>query len=185
MRVVGISGSVRRDSYNRMLLAAAREVLPPGSSFDVWDDLKRVPAYDEDDEAGPAPEAVAGLRASLAVADAVLVATPEYNASLPGALKNALDWISRPLEESPVRSKPVAVVGASTGAFGAVWAQAELRKVLARLGARVLNDELAVAFAAGRFDAAGRLADEGVRDELGALLERLLDEARARAAVAA
>src|SRR5262245_34804134 len=129
MQVVGISGSIRKDSYNRRLLAAASEVLPVEASFEVWDDLKRVPAYDEDDEAG-SPEPVAGLRVALGGADAVLVATPEYNASLPGALKNALDWISRPLEDSPVRSKPVAVIGASTGAFGAVWAQAELRKVL-------------------------------------------------------
>ncbi len=183
MHVVGIPGSVRRNSYNRQLLASAGRVLPGEATFQVWEDLKSVPAYDEDDERGPAPGAVAGLRSALAGADAVLFATPEYNASVPGALKNALDWISRPLEESPLRNKPVAVVGASTGVFGAAWAQADLRKILARIGARVLSEELAVSVAERAFDDAGRLVDPDVEEALATLVDRLVAQIRVPAAV--
>lgn len=180
MHVVGISGSVRRDSYNTQLLRCAEDVLPEGVSFEAWTDLKSVPAYDEDDRRGPPPDAVAGLRSILAGADAVLFATPEYNSSVPGALKNALDWISRPLEESPLRNTPVAVVGASTGAFGAAWAQADLRKILARIGARVLEGELLVGGADRQFDQAGRLVDPELERELAGLVCRLVEAARAR-----
>lgn len=180
MHVVGISGSVRRDSYNTLLLGCAERLLPEGVAFETWRDLKRVPPYDEDDRAGPLPEAVAGLRSILAGADAVLFATPEYNSSVPGALKNALDWISRPLEESPLRNTPAAVVGASTGAFGAAWAQADLRKILARIGARVLDDELLVGGADRQFDQAGRLVDRELERELAGLVGRLVDAARVR-----
>ena len=130
MRVLGIAGSLRKDSWNRKLLLAAAELLPEDVELELWDGLKAVPPYDEDDDGLPAPPSVAKLRAAIAGADAVLVATPEYNSSVPGQLKNALDWASRPFATNVLRFKPVAVVGASTGAFGAVWAQAELRKVL-------------------------------------------------------
>lgn len=181
MRVVGISGSVRKDSYNRLLLDAAERTLPDDATFEIWADLKSVPAYDEDDRRSGRPsEAVAGLRSILADAEAVLFATPEYNSSVPGALKNALDWISRPLEESPLRNTPVAVVGASTGAFGAAWAQADLRKILARIGARVLQDELPVGGAGSQFDERGRLVDADVERELALLVSRLVEAARAR-----
>ena len=136
MKILGISGSLRRDSYNSALLRAAAELLPDDFELEIWEGLKAVPPYDQDDDTAEAPAAVAELRAAFAGADAVLIATPEYNASVPGHLKNALDWVSRPVATNPLRNKPAAVVGASTGAFGAVWAQAELRKVLATIGGR-------------------------------------------------
>src|SRR5437763_15782132 len=144
MNVLGISGSLRRDSHNTALLRAAAELLPEGVELELWDGLKTVPPYDEDDDLESAPAAVAERRAAIAGADAILFATPEYNHSIPGQLKNALDWASRPLATNPLRNKPAAVVGASTGAFGAVWAQAELRKVLSATGARVVDAEVAL-----------------------------------------
>ena len=136
MRVLGISGSLRRDSHNTQLLRAAGALLPPGAELEVWEGLKAVPPYDADDDASaPRPPVLRALADAIAEADVVLFATPEYNHSLPGQLKNALDWISRPLATTPLRGKPVAVVGASTGLFGAVWAQAELRQVLGAIGA--------------------------------------------------
>src|SRR5438067_12034035 len=116
MKVLGISGSLRRESHNTALLRAAGELLPDDVEFELWDGLKAVPPYDEDDDVDPAPAAVADLRSVIAGADAILVATPEYNHSIPGQLKNALDWASRPLATNPFRNKPVAVVGASMGA---------------------------------------------------------------------
>jgi chromate reductase, NAD(P)H dehydrogenase (quinone) len=142
MRVLGISGSLRRDSYNSALLRAAAERLPGGVDFVSFDRLAEIPAYDADlEESAAAPEAVEALRDAMREADAVLVATPEYNSSIPGALKNALDWASRPAGESALMGTPAAVIGASTGMFGAVWAQAETRKVLGALGGRVLERE--------------------------------------------
>ena len=181
MRVLGISGSLRRDSYNSGLLRAAADVLPPGAELEVFEGLKEIPPYDADDDLGPGPEPVRELRDAIADADAVLVATPEYNASLPGVLKNALDWASRPHATNPLRGKPAAVVGASTGMFGAVWAQAEGRKVLATIGARVLDAELPVAEADERFDAYGRLTDPEVEERLGEIVAELVTAAEARA----
>ena len=183
MKVLGISGSLRRDSYNTKLLRAAEELLPAVAELEIWEELKAVPPFDEDDEAGPEAAAVASLRAAVARADVVLFATPEYNSSVPGQLKNAVDWLSRPVATSVLRGKPVLVVGASTGAFGAVWAQAELRKVLATAGARVVEAELAVGHAAGRFDEAGELVDEELRDQLAEGLALLAAEAPVALAV--
>src|SRR5437870_2118944 len=166
MHILGISGSLRNDSYNTALLHAAAELLG-GGELEVWDGLKAVPPYDEDDDREPAPAAVAALRAAIAAADGVLFATPEYNSSVPGQLKNALDWVSRPHATNPLRNKPVAVVGASTGAFGAVWSQAELRKVLAAIGARVVEGDVAVGHAPTRFDLEGNRVDEDLREQLG------------------
>jgi len=172
VEVLGLSGSMRTDSHNSRLLRAAAELLPPGAELIVFDGLKAIPPYDQDDEA-TGHEAVDALRAAMADADAVLVATPEYNHSLPGHFKNALDWVSRPITGSPLRGKPTAVVGASTGLFGAVWAQAEARKVLAALGARVVDRELPVAQADDAFDG-DRLTDPELalayRDVLGDLV---------------
>jgi len=134
MRVLGISGSLRDASYNTQLLRAAGRLFPSDVEFAVWDRLKAVPPYDEDDDRDPAPEGAQRFRDAVAGADAILFATPEYNSSVPGQLKNAIDWASRPLATNALRNKPVAVIGASTGMFGAVWAQAELRKVLAATG---------------------------------------------------
>jgi chromate reductase, NAD(P)H dehydrogenase (quinone) len=181
MRVLGISGSLRRDSHNTELLRAAAALLPPDAEFEVWGELKAVPPYDADDDEGleSRPASLRSLAAAVASADLILFSTPEYNHSIPGALKNALDWLSRPLAESPLRGKPVAVVGASTGLFGAVWAQAELRKVLSAIGARVVDRELPVGQAAAAFTGAGRLADPGLELALGELLAEACAEAGA------
>ncbi len=182
MRILGISGSLRRDSYNTGLLRSAVQLAPV--DVELWDGLKAVPPYDADDEADPAP-AVVELRSALAGADGFLLATPEYNHSVPGHLKNALDWASRPLATNPIRNKPAAVVGASTGAFGAVWAQAELRKVLSAIGARVLEEDLPVGLAATRFDEDGLLADDELRERLRALVDHLVASVDDRLATAA
>jgi chromate reductase, NAD(P)H dehydrogenase (quinone) len=144
MRVLGISGSLRRDSYNSALLRAAAERLPAGVELVEYERLGEIPPYDPDVEALGTPEVVAELREAVRSADAVLVATPEYNHSIPGQLKNALDWVSRPAGHSALMGKPAAAIGASTGMFGAVWAQAEARKVLGALGGRVVESELPI-----------------------------------------
>jgi chromate reductase len=178
-RILGISGSLRRDSHNTKLLRAAAEAAGPDVELELFAGLKAVPPYDEDDDVQPRPESVARLTSAIAEADAVLFATPEYNSSIPGQLKNAIDWISRPVATNMLRNKPVAVIGASTGAFGAAWAQAELRKVLAALGARVLDLELPVPHAHTRFDDDG-LSDDEIRARLEATVEALAAETRLR-----
>jgi chromate reductase len=145
MRVLGITGSLRRDSLNHALLREAAERLPAGAELVEFERLGEIPPYDADLESATTPAAVAELRQAMRDADAVLVATPEYNHSIPGVLKNALDWASRPAGQSALTGKPAAVIGASTGMFGAVWAQAETRKVLGALGGRVVEAELPVA----------------------------------------
>jgi chromate reductase, NAD(P)H dehydrogenase (quinone) len=180
MKILGISGSLRRGSYNTSLLGVAARLLPADVEFELWGGLKGVPPYDEDDDTEEAPAAAAALREAIAGADAVLFATPEYNSSVPGQLKNAIDWASRPLATNPLRNMPVAVVGASTGAFGAVWAQAELRKVLAATGARVVEGEVAVGHAPTRFDEEGRLVDENLLEQLEEVVAGLVAEAAAR-----
>jgi chromate reductase, NAD(P)H dehydrogenase (quinone) len=177
VKVLGISGSLRRDSHNTKLLRAAEELLAPGVELEIWDGLKAVPPFDEDDELGPEHESVASLRQAVADADAILFATPEYNHSIPGQLKNAVDWLSRPFATTPLRNKPALVVGASTGAFGAVWSQAELRKVLAAGGARVVDGELAVGHAAEKFDESGALIAPELLEEYSDALELLVSEA--------
>jgi chromate reductase len=185
MIVLGIAGSARRDSYNRRLLEAVGELLPAGAELRVWDALKDVPPFDEDDETGPVPASVADLRGAIAGADAVVIATPEYNASVPGVLKNALDWASRPHRTNPLRNKPVLVVGASTGRFGAAWAQADLRRILGTIGARVVDGGVAIALAHEQCDAGGPLADEELSAALAAGLTSLLEACARRQPVAA
>lgn len=178
-RILGISGSLRRDSHNTSLVRAAAEAAGPDIEFELYDGLKQIPPYDEDDDVDPRPESVARLNEAIASADAVYFSTPEYNSSIPGQLKNAIDWVSRPVATNALRNKPVAVVGASTGGFGAVWAQAELRKVLAAVGARVLDLELPVPHAHTRFEDGG-LTDDEIRTRLEEAIEALADAARAR-----
>jgi chromate reductase len=165
MRVLGISGSLRAGSHNTELLRAAANLLPPGIQLEVYEGLAGIPPYSEDSEGAP-PRAVTELKDAIAAADVVLFSTPEYNHSIPGQLKNALDWVSRPYADNPLNGKPVAVVGASTGMFGAVWAQAELRKVAAALGARVIDREFPLANANDAFTPAGELVDPALRQEL-------------------
>jgi chromate reductase, NAD(P)H dehydrogenase (quinone) len=183
-RILGISGSLRRESHNTSLLRAAAKLLPPGVELEVFDALRELPPYDADLDVEPADPAVARLRRAIAEADAVLIATPEYNGSIPGVLKNALDWASRPFPESVLRDKPVAVVGASTGLFGAVWAQAESRKVLGVIGADVIDLELPVAQADSAF-ADGRLIDRDLQTALANLVDELAARAGALEALAA
>jgi len=144
--------------------------------------IKAIPAFDEDDEARAGGDDIPALRMmrhQIAEADAVLFATPEYNASVPGALKNALDWISRPIAANVLHNKPVAVIGASTGLFGATWAQAELRKILQTIGAKVVNRELVLAIAHRQFDERGSLVESDLREQLVEHIDELLDAASA------
>ncbi len=176
MHILGISGSLRDSSYNTALLRAAAELLPPGMTLEI-SDLEGVPPFDQDEEK-PMPDAVVRMRESIAAADAVLIATPEYNSSISGVLKNALDWASRG-PQAPFSGKPVAVMGASTGAFGTARAQMQLRQVLTHIGALVLpKPEVMVARAGEAFDANGRLLSEPTRDFLGQLLAALADWTR-------
>jgi chromate reductase, NAD(P)H dehydrogenase (quinone) len=179
MKILGIAGSLREGSYNRQLLRLAGENLPDGVDFAVWEGLADLPAYNEDDEGGGLLP-VAAFRSAVGDADAVLIATPEYNGSIPGALKNALDWGSRPRDTAVFRGKPVAVIGASPGSFGGIWAQAETRKVLGLMGSRVVDAELALA------KAHDRLAepDDDLLEQLRAVGDLLVTEASARAAAA-
>ena len=181
MKLLGVAGSLRRDSHNLKLLRAAGALLPPGVQFIEYDGLKLIPPFDEDDEPDP-PLAVVHWREAIEHADAILFATPEYNSSIPGQLKNAIDWASRPFTSAALRNRPVAVVGASTGSFGAVWSQAELRKVLGSAGARVIDRELPIPSADEAFDAAGSLREDDAALELGSVIAELLDSARRRIA---
>ena len=182
MKVLGISGSLRRESFNHALLRVAAERLPAGAELVEFERLAEIPPYDADLEEGTAeaPAAVAALREAMREADAVLVATPEYNHSIPGVLKNALDWASRPAGESALNGTPAAVVGASTGMFGAVWAQAETRKVLGALGGRVVETELPVARAADLYvDDKLELSPEQL-EQLDGILAELIAEVEER-----
>jgi chromate reductase, NAD(P)H dehydrogenase (quinone) len=177
MRILGISGSLRRGSYNHALLREAAERLPAGAELIEFDRLGELPPYDADVEAEGTPEPVEALRQAMRDADAILIATPEYNHSIPGVLKNALDWASRPAGQSALTGTPATVVGASTGMFGAVWAQAETRKVLGALGGRVVEGELPVARAAELYrDGRLELSPEQ-SEQLEGLLAELVSEA--------
>jgi chromate reductase len=173
MDILGIAGSIRGQSFNRRLLAAARHELPDGARLTRWDGLASVPPFDEDAEHGPVPPAVAALREAVASATALLIATPEYNRSLPGQLKNALDWASRPAGAGVLTGKPVAVVGASPSPHGAASAQEDLRKVLTAAGASVVGAPVAVGHAFRRFDEHDRLLDHELRAALAGVLAEL------------
>jgi len=179
MRILGISGSLRADSYNTRLLREAAKELPEGVELSLYEGLREVPPYDEDDDREPAHPAVERLRREFAGAEAILFATPEYNFSVPGWLKNVIDWASRPAGHSALRFVPVAVIGSSTGAYGAVWAQAELRKVLGSCGARVVEGEVALGHTKQAFDSGDPLSPE-LRAQLRELLADLIAHARDR-----
>jgi chromate reductase, NAD(P)H dehydrogenase (quinone) len=179
MRILGLSGSLRRDSHNTRLLRGVAALLPDGVELDVFDQLAAIPPFSEDDE-HETPPAVAALNAAIAGADAVLVATPEYNGSIPGVLKNALDWVSRPIASTPLMGKPAAVIGASTSLFGAIWAQAETRKVLSTIGARVVDREIPIPQADEALGADGLPLDDDARELLDATLTELIELARSQ-----
>jgi chromate reductase, NAD(P)H dehydrogenase (quinone) len=182
MRVLTISGSLRPESLNTLLLRAAEEQAPAGVQLLRFAELAAIPPFHgERSDPGESPAAVRELREQIEAADAVLIATPEYNGSIPGVLKNALDWVSTPFPDNVLRGKPVAVIGASTGGYGGMWAQAELRKVLGLTGARVVNGDLSLARAHEHFDDAGTLA--APHDErLTRVLDTLLAEVQPLAA---
>ena len=178
MRILAVSGSLRNDSYNTKLLRAAAEAAPEGVEVELFDPaaIGDLPIYDQDLDQGAVPGSVARLRAEWDDADAILFATPEYNGSVPGGLKNAIDWASRPRLEAALTNKTVAVVAASPGQFGAMWAQADLRRILGIAGARVVGDELPVTRAHEKFDEAGRLLDGELFERLRLVLETVAAE---------
>ena len=176
LNVLGISGSLRRASFNTAALRAAAELAPEGMTVAVAT-LHGIPNFDADVEAAGLPPEVRRLREAVAAADALLIATPEYNWSIPGVLKNALDWISRGGEDSPWRGKPAAILGAG-GRFGTLRAQIHLREILRHNRVRVVGSpEVLIDAAETRFDATGRLTDERFRGQIRRLLEALAEEA--------
>ena len=177
MRILAVSGSLRESSFNTSLLRAAQEAAPEGIELELWEGIGELPLYDDDLETNDVPESVRRLREDWAAADAILFSTPEYNGSIPGGLKNAIDWASRPRLEGALRNKTVAVVGASTGQFGALWAQQDLKRILGVAGARVVGTEIPVARAHERIDTEGRLLDGEIFEQLRLHLTTLASEA--------
>lgn len=172
VHILGISGSLRRASYNSGLLRAAAELLPEGATLQIYD-LSALPFYNGDLESGELPAAVQQFKQAIAAADALLLATPEYNYSVPAVLKNALDWASRPPRHSALSGKPTAIMGAG-GRLGTARAQSHLRYIGLGLNLMLLNKpELMVPAAWEKFDQAGNLTDEATRDQLRSLLEAL------------
>jgi chromate reductase len=182
-RILAISGSLRTGSYNRALLVEAGRLAPPEMEVTIYDQLAAVPPFSEDLESA-VPLAVTAWRLAIAEADALLIATPEYNGSIPGQLKNALDWASRPRGHAVLTGKRVATASASPGRRGAAGAQAELRKVLTVAGAWVMGDEVTLAEAHRHLDDSGRLDDSGIRERLAANLALLVEADDALAASA-
>jgi chromate reductase len=176
-RILAVSGSLRRDSYNASLLRAAVDVAPAGVSVELLDGLDELPPYNGDVEAAGVPAPVAAMRSRVEAADAVLFATPEYNGSVPGVLKNAVDWLSRPRGSAALAGKAVTVVGASPGQYGAQWAQADLRRILGVAGARVIGDEMPVARVSALIDGDGVLVDPDTRELMTRRLDLLVREA--------
>jgi chromate reductase len=179
IQILAIPGSLRAASWNAALLRLAQERAPQGVTVDIWEGLRDVPPFSEDQEGDSAPAAVHELREAIAGADALLISTPEYNGGAPGQLKNALDWASRPYGLSAVIGKPAGVISASTGSFGGRWAQEDIRKALRLSGAAVLGEGLAVGKAAERLAEAGEIDTEiaaGVDDVLAQLAAAVTDQ---------
>lgn len=186
VHLFGIAGSLRAGSYNRALLRAAEETLPPSTSLEVYEELGEIPPYNEDVREQGRPAAVVDLWNRVARADALLIATPEYNYGIPGVLKNAIDWVSRPPLESPLRYKPAGIMGASIGQFGTVRAQLALRQsFLFTETYAMARPELLVFNAADRFNERGELVDQKTRELLRGFLAALTDWARRMAPVTA
>jgi chromate reductase len=171
--ILAISGSLRGGSHNRALLRLAAEIAPDDIEVVFFDGLRDLPHYDPDIDGVAVPRAAVALREALASADALLVSTPEYNGSVPGVLKDAIDWLSRPFRASVLTGKPAAVIGATTGGYGAVWAQQDTRKALGIAGARVIEDNIALGHAHEAFDDDGKLLPEEHAQDLVAVVESL------------
>ncbi len=161
-RILAIPGSLRRASYNRAMLQAAIEHAPEGVEIETYDDLGTLPPFNQDEEGDRTPAAVLAFRRRIGAVDGLLFSTPEYNSSIPGVLKNAVDWASRPSGKTEIIGKPAAVMSASISAFGGVWAQAELRKSLGAAGARVHEEGVSVSKAADHVDTDGRLVNDEI-----------------------
>jgi chromate reductase len=180
MKILAISGSLRADSYNTALARAAVERAPEGTQIELYDRLGEIPLFDADSDGEIAPEVVRDFRERIARSDALLFVTPEYNGSISGVLKNAIDWASRPPRgAAALWGKTSAVAGATTGQYGAIWAQQDLRRILGIAGARVVEGELPVAQAQNIFDEDGRLRDPLLAERLRLHLENLAHEAAA------
>ena len=174
VRILGIAGSLRRGSFNRAALRAALELVPPGMTIETFD-LAPIPLYNDDVRLEGYPAPVADLRRRVKEADGVLLVTPEYNYSVSGVLKNAIDWVSRPPDQ-PFDGKPIAVMGASMGTFGTARAQYHLRQIFVFLNAHVMNrPEVMITQAQNKFDADGKLTDQPTRDIMGTLLASFKD----------
>ncbi|MFL6651450.1 MAG: NADPH-dependent FMN reductase [Sulfurifustaceae bacterium] len=172
--VLGIAGSLRKGSYNRAALRAAQQLVPPETRIDVFD-LDGIPCFNQDEEKNP-PAKVAELKARIRAADAVLLVTPEYNYSVPGVLKNAIDWASRPYGDSAWAGKPVAIMGASVGMLGSARAQYHLRQMFVFLNMpAVLQPEVMIASASQKFDAQGNLTDDQAKQLIRQLLVNLVE----------
>ncbi len=181
VRLLGISGSLRKKSYNTAALMAARALAPEGVQFETFE-LGSIPLYNEDVKAQGMPEAVVSLREKIAAADGLMIVTAEYNYSVSGVLKNAIDWASRPPNQ-PFDGKPIAIMSASPGMLGGARAQYHLRQMFVFLNGRILNrPEVMIASAHTRFDDEGRLKDEPTRELIGKLVMALVDAARGRQA---
>src|SRR5829696_2690939 len=177
VRILGIAGSLRRESYNRAALHAATQLVPEGATMDIFE-LDGIPGFNQDEEQNP-PDKVTELKRRIREADAVLFVTPEYNYSIPGVLKNAIDWASRPYGDSAWDGKPAAIMGASVGAIGTARAQYHLRQVMVFLNMFPINQpEVMIGNASERFDADGNVTDEQTKEFIRQLLQNLVEWTR-------
>ena len=177
VRILGIAGSLRRESYNRAALRAAAAVVPEGATLEIFE-LDGIPAFNQDEDQNP-PARVAELKRRIREADAILFVTPEYNYSVPGVLKNAIDWASRPYGDNAWNGKPAAIMGASLGTLGTARAQYHLRQIMVFLNMFPINQpEVMIGNAASRFDQEGTLTDEATRNFIRELLQNLVEWTR-------
>ncbi len=179
MKILAISGSLRQEANSTMLARSAAELTPEGVELSVFGGLGSIPGFDQDLEPGRVPEPVEDLRMQIADADALLIVTPEYNASIPGALKNAIDWASRPTGSSALMGKPAAIVSSSPSPFGGAWANQHVRKVFSITGTPVVETELAIGKVDAEFGPDGELVGRETRDRISSLLlelEELVDQ---------
>jgi chromate reductase len=177
IEIAAFAGSLRAASWARALLRAATEWLPDNARLTIWDGLGAVPLFNEDLEIGPVPDAVEDLRELIRRSDALLIVTPEYNMSIPGVLKNALDWASRPFGQTVLKDKPVAAVGTSPLPTGGASALSDVKRVLTLLGAEVVGAELAIGQVHTRIDAEGRISDPGLAGQIKELLVKMAQHA--------
>ncbi len=183
IRILGIAGSLRRDSFNRAALRAATELVPEGATIEVFE-LDGIPGFNQDEEQNP-PAEVTELKKRIRGADAILIVTPEYNYSIPGVLKNAIDWASRPYGDSAWNGKPAAIMGASVGTIGTARAQYHLRQMMVFLNMFPINQpEVMIGNASERFDAEGNLTHDATKNFIRQLLQNLVEWTRANRMIA-